>query len=506
MGRIVGVRDEASPPHTSIEVEHVLSYVKRAVLGNDMWSATIKDGVYLSSTHGTASTFQFSDHTPAVDLVANPLTIVSGAPGVNEIKEGRYQIGEIVSFINSWLSTERTAGRLSGIYEFALAYVVNAGIRSRMTYNITGVGTCSFLFSLPQEVWRFLGRFETIVGQGSANSANGSTTMHAVATGGAGHLWDSTAAPLRFMGYGGLTLDLTDERGTFVAQDNSLPSVLSSFLTGYTNKGLVIIDGKQTALVAKSGAQFTNIQLWQGDGVAIFEPTFEIAIDDPRGPIKVQQYFHFVGPCKTLVKQIFYSTATPGLKPTASSLAADRFASMAREVGDDFLRTVMSPDDQLRLQIYKDVRGCQRGHRSPLPPLVVDDAGRGDRDAADCAVRACAIALCIPYGKMLAEFEAEHHSPPDAPGYPPELTGTILERRGGVNRGDAKWSADRHPHLVDLPKVGRIVAVSLNHVHVLIDGEAHDMELRQGSITCVLQWWEAPLTRQQRRAAKRASR
>jgi hypothetical protein len=324
-GRIKAYRD--NPQNTTdLEIEHVLRYVKNAVLGDDMWTATIKEGLYLQE----GWEFGFSDTaniaSPPVNEAQNLVVDSGSASGPYSIKPGRYTLDEIYNKLNAWLAQALDDGDIAGTYQFSRGVVFNAGPRTVFDYRIPGSGdpTAFWFLSLPKPVYHFLGRFDTT---GSSPLNTGINTLVKPSVGGfvttaTDGTEFSTDKPLRHMNNAqnnlqtGAVFDLENERGTFFSQGDRLPPLYQALLGTQLfsgQAGAVLFDGNIPAVVLKNSDELTRscpVDLF-GTGVSnLLDLDFEIAIDDTRGPIKVQQYFHYVDTPANLIKQIFYSTGT----------------------------------------------------------------------------------------------------------------------------------------------------------------------------------------------------
>lgn len=318
-GRIKSIRD--NPQNTvDVEVEHVLTLLADVVLGQDMWSATVKEGLFLQE--GWVFSLVDTSNFAAGFNTAQPL-VVGGTPGPYVIQPGRYEIGPIISKLNAWLHQAKADGDIAGTHELSLIDTYTDGIRTKLQYFLPGSGNAAWLsFSMPEPVWRFLGKFhhETSVGQDSR--AYQPPVFSCAVT----HEEISVEAPKRFINnppnaISDVVLELENERGKFVFQGDTLPASIAALVPGNSlfDAGTVILDGTQPAVVTyflggggvASSFRFIKPILLSGSS-DLLSPTFEIAIGDPRGPITVQQYFHFVEPLKTLLKKLFYSTGTTG--------------------------------------------------------------------------------------------------------------------------------------------------------------------------------------------------
>lgn len=140
-GRITSIADDPNTSCTVVEIKHVLEAVNESSLGRDMWSANVTDGITIFA--GDACNFEDWDTVSASHKVANPLTVkASGASGANQINAGIYTLDDLASAINSWLSSEKNAGRLYGTYTLDPSAQISPGVyRAKMHWYITSTAT-----------------------------------------------------------------------------------------------------------------------------------------------------------------------------------------------------------------------------------------------------------------------------------------------------------------------------------------------------------------------------
>ena len=227
-GRIVSISDDPNTGATVIECEHMLTGLAEATLGRDMWSARIEEGVYIPA----GLRFTVKDTVSNVNAFdeGNDLVVVpSGASGTNQMNEGRYLNGSLYNAINKWLAGETNASRINGSYAFRLANVPDVGSRTRINWRINnGSATLTeFKISLPKLVGVFLGFSDD-----DPSLATGSLTINKHGPSNTDNLSDGAYTPYRAIIFhqsstSGLTVELRDERGTFVDQRTYLPTIPS---------------------------------------------------------------------------------------------------------------------------------------------------------------------------------------------------------------------------------------------------------------------------------------
>lgn len=309
-GRIQGLRDNPDMT-TDVDVEHISDVVERAVLGAELWTATIADGIWLiADQEWTIADFDISAATTG----SSTFTVVSGAPAdAFEVQEGRYTLFEIIEKMNAWLSAAKTSSAILGTYKFSLTGMAWGVTRGRIRYTLTGGGSdCGFFMTFPNQVMRALGMLP------GAELQNGPFTDYGISRSNktAATLYSevSTGLALRTIGE---AAELIDESGTFYDQTDTLPSGLVDLFgptpyAGGSELGFCLLNGTQPCAVIKDGSNLTRItQFSATSGLQTDAPAFEIPFDDPGGAT-LQQYIHVVDTLANQFKKIFYSTGTAG--------------------------------------------------------------------------------------------------------------------------------------------------------------------------------------------------
>lgn len=359
-GRIVEIADDPSTMTTVVHCEHVLDYIKRGVIGRDMWSATVKEGLYveagwnflMSDTNDGGVTYRTADN----------LVVGDGAETANLINPGVYTNAKLLTKINQWLKSERAANRIFGKYSISVT-TDNGDLRSALTYFIQGSSTdkVDFALSLPKNVNRFLGEFEknkvisTVIG-GKFNVVITNGLFHR--TNGVTYTIKTIRPPMRnlvsfstfhFTNGTSQRIEVENERGVFTDQTDDMPMKYNP--SGAVQLGLVLINGEYLAFVNRTeDGQLQDIMTshikFQGASPLGYryldESNFNRLLNDESGQITIKQVLVVEGKFANFVKRIFFSTGGAGYNHTAW----DNFPiQMALTIpgsllGDNFIRGV----------------------------------------------------------------------------------------------------------------------------------------------------------------------
>lgn len=346
-GRVVEIRDNANTDCTDVECEHVLDYLKRIVLGKDLYTARMKEGMFLAT--GVEINMRDTNNASATWFTANPLTVVAGTPAsVNEIKTGFYTASELCSILNAWLASEFNAGRLSGEYIFNIYSPPGGGSRTGISWRIAGVGPqVIFHLIVPRDVSKFLGDFPP--GQTGPNN-----TVYVTGLGSNNTIEEmySLGPPLRNMSLvgtnSGFGLALEYGSGTFVDQRSSLPTELQSVMAAYPGDVgcFRIVNGELDLKVVavKSGDLLSAILPIPSLGTfdASFTDDWTYTIDDERGQLEIKQFLMVQGTTAELIKRLLYSTGTNGYNhPTFDVLPFMMACAIPGSLlGDNFIDSV----------------------------------------------------------------------------------------------------------------------------------------------------------------------
>jgi len=330
-GRIVGHADDPNTFAVTLELEHVLGVLKNSTLLRDQYTAKVQDGVFLRA----GLTFGMKDwnNIGAAVRTANALTVVSGTPAsVNEIKQGRYALEELMSKINAWIISERSASRLFGQYTLQLVQV-GGSTRTRIGWAIQNASAgvtlqVKFKLTLPAIVY-------TVFGFDDQNPAavDGTQTIQAQDTEDELHEVLSKFVPLRTVvfhqGPGSQAADLfqfelTDERGTFIDNYATMPNPPPS--TQSLGWGIFLLDNRYAILGAYDDTvtphkirfvtpTLTIAGVAKAPGVGSTEG-YAVNIDEQKGPIEVRQVLVIKSTFAELLKTILVSTGTGGYNDT----------------------------------------------------------------------------------------------------------------------------------------------------------------------------------------------
>lgn len=321
-GRVVEIADDPSTACTVVECEHVNDYVKNAVIGKDMWSATLKEGVEL--TTGMLFDFSESDDGGATWVDADPLLVVaSGATGANEINEGFYSHDEVSVALNTWWASELDAANIVGFYSIGLTPFDSGGgggagsDRTALSFNIPGASTVNFSLRYPERVSRFFGKLQT---SGSGTPV----VLHAPPDSEAStdHQIFSEGSPLRFVVADPEwpVIYVDNERGTFVDQAGQLPSETTNISSGGGEIGLFCINNSAIFGGLKIGdaisfvVPITSVRL-SGQSLDLWEALggLEATVDDNSSTITIRQILYYQDTATNILKKIFYTTGGDGV-------------------------------------------------------------------------------------------------------------------------------------------------------------------------------------------------
>ena len=305
-GRVVEMADDPATMRTVVHCEHALDYVKRAVLGRDLWSARVKEGIRLFPTASQPGMqFDMHDYNGTTGRDANPLTVVSGNPAsVNEIKAGIYTIHELASKITDWLSAEKIAARLHGTYWITVAASSSGTWHTWFNWKIPGTNMCGGSFVLPEDVDRMFG---TISDQGASLGRRMVYMSNVEPSVEDDRRSDNT--PLRNMvsnNWNGI--EVTEEAGTRVDQTSSLPWWAQS--GNGTNNGGFLIDGKWVVFGKYSSGEITQITAISAVQGTL--PDQDVPLDAPQAIVSIKQILCVEDTWANAIKKLFYSTGTTG--------------------------------------------------------------------------------------------------------------------------------------------------------------------------------------------------
>jgi hypothetical protein len=325
-GRIAGIADDPNNFATTIDVSPVHDEIREGVIGRDMWSCTVAEG--LAIVEGRA--FQFEDWKYTFPVLhADPLTVVaSGATGTNEINAGRYTLGEICQKLNAWLAGETAAGRIYGYYSWDSPVTSNVGMRSKCYFRIPDGGTdypCSFAIDMPAEVMAFLGLTETEPANGGQTerfTCVKRTNSNNIAQGSSVPFTNLIFKPL---GPGRLAQEFSqavsytaeNEKGVLVDQYSALPQVIKASCDPTKPWALLLLN--ESALIVASYTDGVITNCWLAPFQATADKDKSAAtyigrrVDEPEGgEITLRQIFVLESSLSTLLATMVYGTGTAG--------------------------------------------------------------------------------------------------------------------------------------------------------------------------------------------------
>jgi hypothetical protein len=324
-GRIAGIADDPNSFATTIDVEPVHEEIRNGVIGKDLFSAELAQGMFL--VEGRTFTFRdFKDGSVAKD--ANSLTVVaSGAVGTNQINEGIYSLSLLCEKLSSWLAAEKLVGRIYGTYTWCSPVSSNVGPRTKCYSSITDASTlnCYFTCGMPAEVCAFLGLTNT-----EPANVGVTETVFLRFQSNRTAIMQGTKAPFTTLvfkpsGPGRLAQEfsevpkyyLLNERGIFIDQYDWMPASIKSSSMSDSEWGLFLLG--ESILMVASYEDGVLTKCW----LAPFKLTadkdtdaigyFGNRADEPEaGPMVVRQVLILEASLYTLLLNLIYGTGTPG--------------------------------------------------------------------------------------------------------------------------------------------------------------------------------------------------
>lgn len=315
-GRIIEVKDNPETMTTDVECQHVLEYMRDAVLGENPWRAEIDDGIYMA----VGQQFDMTDWATASAIgaganVASPLIVVPGTPANDyEMKSGRRPIVQVMGDINRWLDQALTDGDLVGRYFVKHGTAPDGTTHGRLGWYMTtgsgGTAQGRFELKMPSTVHRMLGGFAGAVGpefgtKVITRDVLASATQQSEL---------SIGVALRAIGE---AVALSDEFGEFFDQSASLPENLLEIVpltnngVGLGEIGLVMLNDTQPVVIVKSGSSLLSATAFDPVTGATLENAFDIPWDVTGGG-KLRQIYMLRGTAGSVLLQILLSTGTTG--------------------------------------------------------------------------------------------------------------------------------------------------------------------------------------------------
>jgi hypothetical protein len=331
-GRILEVSDDPDTGATIVKCEQVMDAIANAVIGKQLYAATIPEGVYIAADADPTNfpSFDFGDQQDfgggGAVKTANPLSVVaSGAAGTNQINAGYYTLAQICTFMNAWLAAELAATRIYGTYALESPVPIPDGgpLRSNILYYVPGVaGKRSWwLMRVPVGVGTLLG-FEDAL---SSYNGRVSITPAVLQQVNGFQNWAGTQTPLTTLAFVTASLgipnrlQLVNETGTFTDQYALLPAASKPPQQLGLQWGVFLIDEKYLVIAAHNGTDLTNMINAYGIN---WPNKQEIGVDFPisrsadasagAGPIPVRQIIFLAETFSNLIKYLFWGTGTTG--------------------------------------------------------------------------------------------------------------------------------------------------------------------------------------------------
>jgi hypothetical protein len=313
--------------NTDVEVKHVLDIVADSVLGTEMWSATLVDGISLV----VGNEFRASEtDSAAANRTADPLVVkLSGASGPYEIDAGTYTIFQLCSRISAWLAQALDDGDLTSAVHVSITGVAWNAPRGQIrvqTPNLGG-GVLDFVqvnLSFPKQVYDALGGFQGAFPDGGGPYPNWKSEIKQTAP--STVRYESMGVPMRTIAGVGdppTPIVLKDVRGIFHDQQGSLPVALQPLLgqaSGFEGAGMVLLDNKIPCLVILEEDDADETTPWRllklvpfdiVTGLPLDPPYVQVPFDQP-GEASITQMFIFVDTFANHLKKMFFSTGSTG--------------------------------------------------------------------------------------------------------------------------------------------------------------------------------------------------
>jgi hypothetical protein len=323
-GRIEALGDDPNSACTVLKLKHLLSEVGTTIIGGNRWAATVTEGIYLRA--GAVVKALEKGATGNITKTANNLTVVaSGATGTNQVNAGTYTLGEICDFLNMWLAGETAAARLEGRYTWASPVETGDGMRTVCDWRIvraSGEWTSAH-FDLPLVIAGMLGLAPTegVFFGGYTRWSPGREQSNAQYRGIGEHVPFRTAVFSKGTSAGGslpsFRMLCENERGEFVNQYETLPSIIKSGLDSALPWGLFLVDEKLLIQASYTSNELRNCFITPFGQQQINdnqEPFYTLGrrADEDAGPVTVRQVFDMEGSLEQLLNILHYNTGTPG--------------------------------------------------------------------------------------------------------------------------------------------------------------------------------------------------
>ncbi len=313
-GRIVEIRDDPASASTVVVLKHDMEYLKVVTLGRDMWRGELLPGVHLRDN----DTFELEDgigdfgNFVLGGSTANPLVVTTGASGANEMEPGYYTHDEIYSALNTWLTSELAATRITGTYLTGIAPNGNGELKAFIDYTPPAVaGTVRYTFHL-----RMRAHIAKYLGWSTDESPEEPFTVSGAANDGVTITRVAPGFPLATVIVGGgqyLQALVINETGTFVSQTDNLPSACiidpQAAVDGITEWGIFLIDNKFAVFAARDGDELKYIRKTGTDyGGSDSANLIGFAAPSTGETVEIRQIFVFQDTFASLLKKVIFST------------------------------------------------------------------------------------------------------------------------------------------------------------------------------------------------------
>ncbi len=325
-GRIAEIRDDPQSMGTVIDCRHILTDLKSATVGRELWQAEVPEGFFLSEgmTISVRDTIVAGSFNDGDDLVV----VASGATGTNQLDEGFYTHAELRGAIETWLAAENTASRIVGEYAFGPPYVLPETGETRGTFYWRipgGAGPEDVLveITMPQLIAWALGWVTSGVDSGGANGATKTLTFKDdPSTGNAGRTFFSDTEPCASIFYrltsSANAIQVENELGTFFDNTDLWPATLfdkpatSDIGVFAINDAVIFSAGYTAGLLSPIGnvpldAHFNST----GSGLT-FNPAFRVPISASNTTATIRQILVLEQSVSSLLRYFLYSTGTTG--------------------------------------------------------------------------------------------------------------------------------------------------------------------------------------------------
>lgn len=314
-GRIRGVKEMIvnGALCSVLDLEHVNDIVSRALIGRDMWTAKIPEGIYLDDWM-SFSMFDTPNWGTTTIGIATSLTVKvgGGATPPYEVNPGFYTVDQLYGILNAWLAQALDDGDIFGVYS-VLPGPSPVGFRTKIHWKITGSGpVVKFGLGMPGIVAKLLGFRDTNISDvtGISIEKEGDNNTD--------YILDGDFPPLRFVFFQPANetfqIRVEEERGTFSDQSTSLPAVLAPTVVG--DWGVFLVDSKFFVVGRKSGATLDQCYLadFKYGTKKLADPTLATQAYTTDGAISlhIKQIYAFEFVYQDWWRFFLFSTGTDG--------------------------------------------------------------------------------------------------------------------------------------------------------------------------------------------------